>query len=177
MRKENKALEDIFSWLLLFYTFEGVDDFDFDVLERIDDLDLDILERIDDLDLAAGVLESIHDLDVGILESVHDLDLDVLKRIDDLDLAIERVSLAVFGDRTVVLVDLDIRGHRAQGGVNTEEEEKNSFHMPKCLIFGRKGTAFFADMQINYILFEKKCPNACIYAKFVVSLHAQMIIE
>ena len=142
MRKENKALEDIFSWLLLFYTFEGVDDFDFDVLEGVDDFDFD-----------------------------------VLKRIDDLDLAIERVSLAVFGDRTVVLVDLDIRCHRAQGGGNTEEEEKNSFHMPKSLIFGRKGTAFFADMQINYILFEKKCPNACIYAKFVVSLHAQMIIE
>ena len=57
----------------------------------------------------------LHYLYFDILERVHDFDLDILEVLYNLHFSVEFVSLAVFGNRAILLVNHYIRRRRADG--------------------------------------------------------------
>ena len=114
--------------VLFLHTLKAIHEFDFDVFEGINDFDLDVLEGIDQLDFAAIVLKGIYDADIDILEAIDDFDLDIFEGINDFDFAIERVSLAILGDRTVFGINLDIVSACSKGEKEAERESEKVLH-------------------------------------------------
>ena len=107
-----------------------VNQFDFDVFETIDNLDFDVLKAVNHLHLAARVFETIYHLDVHIFETIDNLNFDVFETVHNLYFAIQRIGLAVLGDGTVFLVNLDIVGGvdiHANKRCGAQKEEK-TFH-------------------------------------------------
>ena len=120
--------------VLFLHALKTIHEFDFDVFEGIDDLDLDVLEGIDQFDFSAIVLKSIYDADIDILKAIDDFDLDIFEGIHDFDFAVERVSLAVLGDRTIFGVNLNIGSACSKGEKEAEREGEKMLHKAVVLV-------------------------------------------
>ena len=120
--------------VLFLHTLKTIHEFDFDIFEGIDDLHFNVLEGIDQLDFAAIVLKGIYDADIDILEAIHDFDLDIFEGIDDFDFAVERVSLAILGDRAVFGVNLDIGSACSESEKEAKREREKVLHKAVVLV-------------------------------------------
>ena len=120
--------------VLFLHALKTIHEFDFDIFEGINDFDLDVLEGIDQFDFSAIVLKGIYDADIDILEAIDDFDLDIFKGINDFDFAVERVSLAILGDRTVFGVNLDIGSACSKSEKEAEREGEKVLHKAVVLV-------------------------------------------
>ena len=112
------------SFLLILYALETIYNFDLDIFKGVDYLHFDILEVLNNFDFSAGIFKRINNFDVRVLKTVHDLNFDILERIDNLHFAVQFVGLTIFGNRTVVFVNFDIRSDRTNRKGHADKEGK-----------------------------------------------------
>ena len=146
---------------LFLHALKTIYEFDFDVFEGIDNLDLNVLEGIDQLDFAAIVLKSIYDADIDILEAIDDFDLDIFEGINDFDFAVERVSLAVLGDRTVFSVNLDIGSACSKSEKEAKCESEKVLHTAVVLV--QKTNHKICAKRVIYLSPSRKCNTFGLY--------------
>ena len=147
--------------VLFLHALKTIYEFDFDIFEGIDDLDLDVLEGIDQLDFAAIVLKSIYDADIDILEAIDDFNFDIFKGINDFDFAVERVSLAILGDRTVFGVNLDIGSACSKGEKEAERESEKVLH--KAVVLVQETSHKICAKRVIYLSPSRKCNTFGLY--------------
>ena len=141
--------------VLFLHTLKTIYEFDFDIFEGINDLDLDVLEGIDQLDFSAIVLKSIYDADIDILKAIDDFNFDIFEGINNFDFAVERVSLAILGDRTVFGINLDIGGACSKGEKEAEREGEKVLH--KAVVLVQETSHKFCAKRVIYLSASRKC--------------------
>ena len=68
------------------------------------------------------------------LKTIYEFDFDIFEGINDFDFAVERVSLAILGDRTVFGINLDIVSACSKGEKEAERESEKVLHNTGVLI-------------------------------------------